>query len=466
MTRAHREPFPPSGARDGAGGAGSADNVPRMAFTAIELIETKRDGGALSGEAIEWLIRAYTDGTVTDYQMAAMAMAILLNGMTVDELAAWTEAMLYSGDVMDFSDIPAPKVDKHSTGGVGDKISIPLVPLVAACGIVVPMISGRGLAYTGGTLDKLESIPGFTTRLEPNRFRSILIEHGMVLAGASETMVPADRKLYELRDATGTVPSIPLIASSIMSKKLAEGLDGLLLDVKTGSGASIKDFEDSRALARTMVGIGIRHGVETVALITAMDQPLGREVGNANEVRESLDVLRGVGPEDVTELTLAFGEEMLGLAGIDGGRDRLRKAIDSGAALQKLIDVTIAHGGDPAVIENPDLLPSCANETVVEADRDGYVTRCDALIIGVAATRLGAGRERKEDSIDPGVGITLEAKVGDQVTAGMPLARVRYSDQGRWEAQRILLASAWSIEDRAAAVPELIIERVAEADGI
>ena len=437
-----------------------------MAFTAIELIETKRDDGALSAEAIEWLIRAYTDGTVTDYQMAAMAMAILLNGMTVDELAAWTEAMLHSGDVVDFSDIPAPKVDKHSTGGVGDKISIPLVPLVAACGVAVPMISGRGLAYTGGTLDKLESIPGFTTRLEPNRFRSILIEHGMVLAGASETMVPADRMLYELRDATGTVPSIPLIASSIMSKKLAEGLDGLLLDVKTGSGASIKDLEDSRALARTMVGIGTRHGVETVALITSMDQPLGREVGNANEVRESLEVLRGVGPEDVTELTLVFGEEMLGLAGIDGGRDRLREAIDSGAALQKLIDVTIAHGGDPGVIENPDLLPSCANESVVEAESDGYVTRCDALTIGVAATRLGAGRERKEDSIDPGVGITLEAKVGDRVTAGMPLARVRYSDQNRWEAQGDLLASAWSIQDDVPPAPELIIERIAEADGI
>jgi pyrimidine-nucleoside phosphorylase len=321
-----------------------------VAYTAVELIEIKRDGGVLPLDAIEWLIRAYTDGTVTEYQMAAMAMAVFFNGLDGEELAAWTEAMLHSGDVMDFSDVAAPKVDKHSTGGVGDKISIPLAPLVAAVGMAVPMMSGRGLGHTGGTLDKLETIPGFTSRLDPDRFRSTLIEHGLVLAGASETMVPADRKLYELRDATATVPSIPLIASSIMSKKLAEGLDGLLLDVKTGSGASIKVLDQTRALARTMVDIGARHGVGTVALITWMGQPLGREVGNANEIRESIEVLRGGGPEDVIELTMTFGEVMMEMAGIDGGKAALEEAISSGRALEKLVEVVAAQGGDPSVI--------------------------------------------------------------------------------------------------------------------
>ena len=431
-----------------------------MAFTAVELIETKRDGGALSPDAIEWLIRAYTDGTVTDYQMAAMAMAIFLQGLDSDELAAWTTAMLHSGEVLDLTQITAAKVDKHSTGGVGDKVSIPLAPLVASIGVVVPMMSGRGLGHTGGTLDKLETIPGFTTELEPDRFRQILTSHGLVLAGQTETLVPADRKLYALRDATGTVSSLPLIASSIMSKKLAEGLDGLVLDVKTGSGAFMQDLEGSRALARTMVDIGARAGVKTVALISWMGQPLGREVGNANELRESIEVLRGEGPEDVVELVLALGEVMLELAGLSGGREALLEAIESGKALQKLIDVAVAQGGDPSVIESPDLLPVCAHEAAITAPRDGYVTRCDALTIGVAATRLGAGRERKDDTIDPGVGITLEAKVGDQVSAGQLLARARYSDPARWQAQEQALASAWAIEDTAPEPQALIVERI------
>jgi pyrimidine-nucleoside phosphorylase len=362
--------------------------------------------------------------------------------------------------VLDCSDIPAPKVDKHSTGGVGDKISIPLAPLVASVGIAVPMMSGRGLGHTGGTLDKLETIPGFTTALDPAGFHEVLTTQGLVLAGQSETLVPADRKLYALRDATATVPSIPLIASSIMSKKLAEGLDGLLLDVKTGSGAFMKTLEGSRELARTMVGIGERQGVTTTALITAMDQPLGREVGNANELRESIDVLRGGGPPDVVELTLAFGEAMVELAGLEGSRETLLEAIGSGKALQKLIDVTVAQGGDPSVIDDPSLLPICANEDVVTADRDGFVTRCDALTIGVAATRLGAGRERKEDEIDQGVAITLEAKVGDRVSTGDLLCRVRYSDHARWEAQRGLLASAWAIGNVAPDPQPLILERI------
>jgi pyrimidine-nucleoside phosphorylase len=431
-----------------------------MAFTAVELIEAKRDGRELGADAIEWFLTAYTDGGVPDYQMAAMAMAIFLKGMTAAELSAWTTAMLHSGEVLDLASIAAAKVDKHSTGGVGDKISIPLAPLVASVGVVVPMMSGRGLGHTGGTLDKLESIPGFTTGLDPDRFCDVLTSHGLVLAGQSETLVPADRKLYALRDATATVPSLPLISSSIMSKKLAEGLDGLVLDVKTGSGAFMQDLEGARLLARTMVDLGVRHEVQTVALITWMGQPLGREVGNANEMRESVEVLRGDGPPDVVELTLALGEVMMELAGIEGGREALIDAIDSGKAMQKLIDVVVAQGGDPAYVEDPSLLPMCSYEEVVTAPADGFVTRCDALTIGVVATRLGAGRERKEDAVDPGVGITLEAKVGDQVEAGQPLARVHYNDAARWQAQKGSLANAWSIEDTAPPIQPLILERI------
>lgn len=431
-----------------------------MTYTAIELIETKRDGGSLSPDSIEWLISAYTDGTVTDYQMSAMAMAILFNGMTAGELAVWTRAMLHSGDVMDFSSIPARKVDKHSTGGVGDKISIPLAPLVAACGVAVPMMSGRGLGHTGGTLDKLESIPGFVTGLDPDRFREILTEHGMVLAGQSGSLAPADQKLYALRDASGTVPSIPLISSSIMSKKMAEGLDGLLLDVKTGAGALMRTLDLSRELARTMVGIGESYGVNTIAFITSMEQPLGAEVGNANEIKESIDVLRGEGPDDVTELTMAFGEAMLNLGGINGGRDTLTRAIESGAALEKFIEVTIAHGGDPKVIEDPTLLARAPHEAVLAAPYEGYVTRCDALAIGSAAVRLGAGRAHKDDVIDPGVGITVTAKLGDRVSAGDPLAVVRYTDESLWAAQRHDLASAWEVSNEPESPPNLVIERI------
>ena len=431
-----------------------------MSFSAVELIGIKRDGGELSEDAIDWLIASYTADEVPDYQMAAMAMAILLNGMSPAELTAWTSAMLHSGDVMDFSHIPAAKVDKHSTGGVGDKISIPLAPLVAACGVYVPMMSGRGLGHTGGTLDKLESISGFTTGLDPNRFAAILETHGLVLAGQSETMVPADRKLYSLRDVTGTVPSIPLISSSIMSKKLAEGLDGLVLDVKTGGGAFMKALDDSRELARTMVGIGAGYGVETVALITSMDQPIGREVGNANEIRESVEVLRGGGPEDLVELTLAFGEVMLGLAGIDGGRDRLQTAIADGSALQRFIDVAEAHDGDASMIRDPSKLPRSPETDVIRADSPGFITKCEARTIGLAATRLGAGRETKSDVIDPGVGITVLAKLGDKVQAGDVLAEVRFTESARWEAQKADLAGAWSVGDSALDQPPLIVDRI------
>ena len=431
-----------------------------MSYTAVELIEAKRDGEILPAEGIEWLIRAYTDGSVTDYQMSAMAMAIYFNGLDNDELTAWTKAMLHSGDVLDFDDVEAAKIDKHSTGGVGDKISIPLAPLVASCGVAIPMMSGRGLGHTGGTLDKLETIPGFTTGLDPDRFGEILRRTGLVLGGQSGTLVPADRKLYALRDATATVPSIPLIASSIMSKKLAEGLDGLVLDVKTGAGAFMKDLDGSRLLAETMVGIGASYGVRTVALITDMSQPLGREVGNANEMAESIATLRGEGPDDITELTMALAEVMLELAGVDGGRELLESKIESGEALEKLKEVATAQDGDPSVIDDPSLLAAAPETDEVTAGESGYVSGCDALIIGMTATRLGAGRERKEDEIDPGVGITIHKKIGDRVEPGDVLATARFSRSELWERHQERLETAWTISDDPVDTPELILDRI------
>jgi pyrimidine-nucleoside phosphorylase len=419
-------------------------------MTTVELIERKRDGGKLTTSEITWLIENYTSGSVTDYQMSALVMAVYIRGFDQAELAAWTDAMLHSGDVLDLSAITAPKLDKHSTGGVGDKVSIPLAPMVAACGIAVPMMSGRGLGHTGGTLDKLETIPGFTTGLDPDNFARILSQTGLVLAGQSATLVPADRKLYALRDATGTVSSIPLIASSIMSKKLAEDLDGLVLDVKVGTGAFMKRQEDARALAETLVGIGRDYDLNVVALLTDMDTPLGREVGNANEIAESIAVLNGGGPDDLVEITYALGSEMLQLAGLaaddETARQLLRTAVDSGSALQKLVEVTEAHGGDPRVLENPDLLPQAQFHEELPAPRSGYVTTCDALSIGVAAMRLGAGRERKEDLIDPAVGITILAKPGQPVDEGQPLAHMSFNDKSRLAVARPLLEQAFGID--------------------
>lgn len=432
--------------------------------TAVELIERKRDGGRLDDEEIRWLIRGYTGGSVADYQMAAMAMAIFLNGLDADELAAWTEAMLHSGDVLDFSDIAERKVDKHSTGGVGDKVSIPLAPMVAACGVAVPMMSGRGLGHTGGTLDKLESIPGFRTGLDPTEFRSVLDRCGLVLAGQSGTLAPADRKLYALRDATGTVPSIPLISSSIMSKKLAEGLDGLVLDVKHGSGAFMEQPERARELAETMVRIGDAYGVETVALLTDMDAPLGREVGNASEIRESIDVLRGDGPPDLVEVTLALGAEMLILGGVADDQDTARRMLEhtirSGSALEAFARVIEAQDGDPSVVEDMSRLPDAPRRHEVLAERDGVVARCDARRVGVAAMRLGAGRERKEDTIDAGVGITVHAKPADPVEEGAVLAVVAYRHEARLGEALRVLEQAWEIGDEPPAERPLISERI------
>lgn len=432
-------------------------------MTVTELIACKRDGGVLTANEIRWLIEHYTTGEVADYQMSAMAMAVFLNGLNAEELAVWTDAMLHSGDVLDFSDVPAPKIDKHSTGGVGDKVSIPLAPMVAACGVAIPMMSGRGLGHTGGTLDKLETIPGFTTGLDQTKFRAVLDEVGYVLAGQSDTLVPADKKLYALRDATGTVPSIPLISSSIMSKKLAEDLDGLVLDVKVGRGAFMKDIDQARLLAQTMIGIGEAHGTEVVAFLTDMNQPLGDEIGNASEIRESLAVLRGEGPDDLTEITLVLGAEMLVLGGIhddsESARSALEQVVASGEALEMFRKVIVAQGGDASVVDRPELLATAPHQTDYLAEDSGVLQRCDALSLGTAAMRLGAGRERKEDDIDPGVGITVHHKIGDQVAAGDPLVTLHYTDNESLAQAQPLVNEAFIIGESASPEP-LILERI------
>jgi len=430
----------------------------------VELIERKRDGGVLAPDEIAWVIAEYSADAIPDYQMSSLLMAVFKEGLDHEELSAWTDAMLHSGDVLDFSHVGAPKVDKHSTGGVGDKVSIPLAPMVAACGVAVPMMSGRGLGHTGGTLDKLESIPGFRTALDPPEFRAILEKTGLVLAGQSETLVPADRRIYALRDATGTVPSIPLISSSIMSKKLAEGLDALVLDVKVGRGAFMRNLEDARLLAETMVGIGAVRGTPVTALLTDMSQPLGNEIGNASEIAESVAVLRGEAPYDLTEITYRLCEEMLLMGGITDdradARARLEKAVSSGAAFEKLLEVVVAQDGDPSVLEDTTRLAKAPNQTVFAAPRAGVLSRCDALDLGVAALRLGAGREKKEDDIDPGVGITVPVGIGDTVEEGQPLATLVWSEEGRLGNAMQLVERAFEIRDEPMEAPPLIYGEV------
>jgi pyrimidine-nucleoside phosphorylase len=439
-----------------------------MMFSIRELIERKRDGLPLTSKEIQWLIPAFTSGEVTDYQMAAMAMAIYLQGLEPDELSTWNEAMLNSGEVLDLSGLEGRKVDKHSTGGVGDKVTIPLLPMVRACGVLCPTLTGRGLGHTGGTRDKLESIPGMNTSLPMERFMEVFSAQGMVYGGQSENLVPADRKLYALRDATGTVSSLPLIASSIMSKKLAEDLDGLVLDVKTGAGAFITDPVQAKALAKIMVGLGEAYGVRTTAILTSMETPLGREVGNASEITESIRILRGEGPDDMWEVILALGGEMLLLA--DAARDQshaeqmLHNAVSSGEALEVFGQVVEAQGGDPRVIEDPSILPVAPYRGEVTAATSGWVSTCNARAVGVAATRLGAGRERKEDLIDPGVGITILAKPGDRVEEGQTLAEVAYGDEGRWQSVQGMLSDAWSIAEEAPQPVSLIGERIRISD--
>lgn len=435
-----------------------------MSHSMPELIRTKRDGGHLTADELEWMIAEYTADRIPDYQLSAFLMAVMFRGMTGAELAAWTDAMLHSGDVLDLSGTDRPKIDKHSTGGVGDKISIPLAPIVVACGIAVPMMSGRGLGHTGGTLDKLETIPGFRTRLDPDVFARQLDDIGLVLGGQSETLVPADRRIYALRDASGTVRSVPLISSSIMSKKLAEDLDGLVLDVKIGSGAFMKDVASGNELARTMVGIGKSHDTPVVGLLTDMDQPLGYEIGNANEVVESIATLRGEGPKDVTELTMHLGEEMLLLGGVERDRGDARRhleaAVTSGAAMDIFARVIEAQGGDPRVLDDPSMLPAADRIHMIVADRSGFVERCDALAVGRSAVRLGAGRQAKEDEVDPGVGITLHAKVGDEVAHGAPLAAVRYNTDQQLAACLPILETAWIMSDEPQQPRPLILGEV------
>ncbi|MEO5769823.1 MAG: thymidine phosphorylase [Polyangia bacterium] len=445
----------------GRGGAGrAAGGLPLPSW-----IARKRDGGELDDDALRAIVEGAARGSVPDYQLAALLMAIVWRGMSARELATWLDAMVASGDRLRLSGVPGIKVDKHSTGGVGDKISLCLAPLVAACGVPVPMMSGRSLGHTGGTLDKLEAIPGFRTALTPREFERVLGKTGLVLAGQSARLAPADKILYALRDATATVESIPLIASSILSKKIAEGADALVMDVKVGSGAFLPERQRARALARTIVQLGGRAGLRVVALLTAMDQPLGRAVGNACELAEAIEVLRGGGPDDTRALTVRLGAEMLVLGerardGISGAA-MIENAIGSGAGLERLRACVALQGGDVRVIDDVTRLARAPRTADIHATSAGYVTHLDAGLVGRAATLLGAGRLRKEDQVDAGVGVHLDRKVGEQVAVGDRLATVRFTDARRWAAARPLLQRAFAIGARTSRHQKLILETLA-----
>jgi len=421
---------------------------------AVDVIRTKRDGGRLTDAQIDWVVDAYTRGAVADEQMSALAMAILLRGMDAAEIARWTSAMIASGERLDLSGLDRPTVDKHSTGGVGDKITLPLTPLVAACGAAVPQLSGRGLGHTGGTLDKLESIPGFRVTLTNDQFQAQLRSVGAAVCAAGEGLAPADRKLYALRDVTGTVEAIPLIASSIMSKKIAEGTGALVLDVKVGTGAFMKSVDDARELASTMVELGSAHGVTTVALLTAMSTPLGRAVGNAVEVEEAVEVLAGGGPADVVELTVTLAREMLGCAGL-GDADPA-KALADGRAMDSWRAMVRAQGGDP---DAP--LPTPNEIEIVRAERGGRISTVDALAVGLAAWRLGAGRARKEDPVSAAAGVVLHRKPGDVVRPGDVLFELRADDGARIPAGLDALRGAVTITRKRPEPVPLVLERVA-----
>ncbi|MDE0644435.1 MAG: thymidine phosphorylase [bacterium] len=409
-----------------------------------EAIRHKRDGGELDEADLQGFVSGVVAGSIPDYQAAAMLMAIYFQGMSDSELAALTGAMIRSGDRLNISS-DQPKVDKHSTGGVGDKVSLCLAPLVASCGVTVPMMSGRGLGHTGGTLDKLESIRGLRTAFSPKEFNRIASRHGVIIAGQSDRIVPADRILYALRDSTATVSSIPLISSSIMSKKLVEGLDGLVLDIKVGSGAFMREIEDARRLTETMIGIGRAHGVATRALLTDMNQPLGREVGNANELAEAISVLRGQGPPDLTEIVRALGIAMLEMAGLEGATGLIDRHLTSGAGLKKLAEMIKAQGGDPRVVEEPGRLPQAAHTRRIRAWDTGYVTSINTRDIGLAALSLGAGRLTMQDQIDQGVGLTLSAKAGDSVTEGDVLVSLRFNQLSGADRAADLVRQAYTI---------------------
>lgn len=421
-------------------------------FDAVDVIRTKRDGHNLTGEQIDWVIDAYTRGVVADEQMSALAMAIFLNGMKREEIARWTAAMIRSGERMDFSSLSHPTADKHSTGGVGDKITLPLAPLVAVYGVAVPQLSGRGLGHTGGTLDKMESIAGWRADLSNEEIMQQLEEIGAVICAAGAGLAPADKKLYALRDITSTVDCIPLIASSIMSKKIAEGTNSLVLDVKVGAGAFMKTIDQARELARTMVDLGTDAGVKTVALLTDMSQPLGLTAGNALEVRESLEVLQGGGPRDVVELTVALATEMLQAAGVDADP---REALNDGRAMDVWRRMIAAQGGDP---DAP--LPVAEHTETVTASADGVITNMDALDVGVAAWRLGAGRARKEDPVQAVAGVEIHAKPGERVTAGQPLFTMHTATPERFERARSLLEGAVTVGESYEGPDSIVLDRI------
>jgi thymidine phosphorylase len=424
------------------------------AHDAVEVIITKRDGGRLPDSMVDWVVDAYTRGAVADEQMSALAMAILLNGMDRAEIARWTDAMIRSGQRMDFSGLSRPTADKHSTGGVGDKITLPLAPLVAACGVAVPQLSGRGLGHTGGTLDKLESIPGWRAALSNQELLDQLESVGAVVCAAGDELAPADKKLYALRDVTGTVEAIPLIASSIMSKKIAEGTGVLVLDVKVGTGAFMKTRDRALELAETMVGLGTDAGVHTVALLTEMSTPLGRTAGNAIEVEESVEVLAGGGPPDVVELTLALAREMLAGAGREDV-DPADKLAD-GSAMDAWKRMIRAQGGDPGAA-----LPRAKESHDVPAPSSGVLTRLDALAVGTAAWRLGAGRSRKEDPVQAGAGVRWHARPGDRVTEGQPLLTLLTDEPERFDRALAALEGAYDVETGASYVAgPIVLDRV------
>ena len=422
-------------------------------FDPVEVIRTKRDGHELSDDAIDWVIRAYTAGEIAEEQMSALAMAILFRGLNPRELSRWTNAMIASGERLDFSGLSRPTADKHSTGGVGDKITLPLAPLVAACGVAVPQLSGRGLGHTGGTLDKLEAISGWRAALSNDEMLRQLEDVGAVICAAGSGLAPADKKLYALRDVTGTVESIPLIASSIMSKKIAEGTGALVLDVKVGSGAFMKDEASARRLAETMVELGGHAGVPTVALLTEMSTPLGRTAGNALEVRESVEVLSGGGPADVVELTVALAREMLAAVGRDDHDPA--EVLASGRALEVWRAMITAQGGDP---DAP--LPVARENEVIRAETDGVLQTLDALAVGLAAWRLGAGRARPGDAVQAGAGVEMHARPGEAIRAGDALFTLHTDEPARFSRAREALEGGYTVGSSAPVAPDLILARV------
>jgi pyrimidine-nucleoside phosphorylase len=434
-----------------------------MSVNIPEIVRKKRDGQTLDPEEIKNLIDRYTLGQVPDYQMSAMLMAVFFRGLDASELDAWTGAMVHSGTVLDLTGLPGAKVDKHSTGGVGDKISLCLAPAVAACGVTVPMIAGRGLGHTGGTLDKLEAIPGFRVDLSIERARDQLSKLGLFIMGQTEDLAPADRKLYALRDVTGTVESIPLIASSIMSKKIAEGIDALVLDVKVGAGAFMTDLDRARELAETLVGIGAGAGIRMRALLTDMGKPLGRAVGCALEAAEAIDVMKGNGPGDTVELTVALGAEMLVLGGVAAGpaeaREAMVEALSGGRALELFGKMVQAQGGDPRVCDDPKKLPTASNTIVVKALRGGFISSIHPRKVAMAALEVGAGRKVMADVIDPSTGVILLVDVGDEVEAGRPLAELHLNRTTADHAAG-LLEGAFEIDSAPKAGQQLIVERI------